>query len=202
MKTNKREKPIIRIIDDDLDLLEGLTYMLEEEGWRVKTYPNADSFLTLDDPDCPGCLILDYLMPHTNGVELQKQLKNRGFTQPVIFLTAHADLDMAISVFTKGAFHLLKKPVEPLTLLQTIKEAVLKDKISRKNFNYSDLSTRLNLLSNREQQVIRLARDGLMNSQIAERLNLSERTIESHRFNAYKKLGITTIEELELLKPK
>ncbi len=103
--------------------------MLEEEGWLVKTYPNADSFLTLDDPEVPGCLILDYLMPKVNGVELQKQLKDKGFSQPVIFLTAHADLDMAISVFTKGAFHLLKKPVDPLTLLQTIEEATAKDKM-------------------------------------------------------------------------
>lgn len=202
MRSTKSEKPVVRIIDDDLDLLEGLTYMLEEEGWQVKTYPNADSFLTLDNPAAPGCLILDYLMPKINGVELQRQLKDKGFSQPVIFLTAHADLDMAISVFTKGAFHLLKKPVEPLLLLQTIEEAVLKDKTDRRESNYSSFNNRWSQLSQREKQVIELAVEGLMNSHIAERLNLSERTIESHRFNAYKKLGVTTIEEVKLLKPK
>ncbi|WP_281523267.1 response regulator transcription factor [Turicimonas muris] len=200
MKTNKTEKPTVRIIDDDLDLLEGLAYMLEEEGWQVKTYPNADSFLTLDDPEVPGCLILDYLMPKVNGVELQKQLKDKGFSQPVIFLTAHADLDMAISVFTKGAFHLLKKPVDPLTLLQTIEEATAKDKNARSESRYSNFDNRWNLLSQRERQVIELAMQGLMNYQIAERLNLSERTIESHRFNAYKKLGISAIEDIRRLR--
>ncbi len=168
--------------------------MLEEEGWKVRTYPNAESFLELDDKNTPGCIVLDYIMPRVTGVELQQILEKRGFKQPVLFLTAHADLDMAISVFRKGAENLLKKPVDPDELLEAIRKAVERDRRQRGEVKKS--AGRYAALSEREREVIRLVNEGLMNNQIAERLGLSERTVESHRFHAYQKIGISTAKEL------
>lgn len=198
MTTDIKQITRVRLIDDDLDLLEGLAYMLEEEGWSVKTYPNADSFLKLDDPTIPGCIVLDYLMPKTNGIELQQVLEKYNFSQPVLFLTAHADLDMAISVFRKGADNLLKKPVDPDELLSSISKAVVKDLSVRKGIQSPSLSSRFQALSSREKQVLLLVQQDLTNNQIAERLGLSARTVESHRFHAYGKLGISTKEELKI----
>ena len=194
MKQKTEKSTLVRLVDDDLDLLEGLTYMLEEEGWKVRTYPNAESFLELDDKNTPGCIVLDYIMPRVTGVELQQILEKRGFKQPVLFLTAHADLDMAISVFRKGAENLLKKPVDPDELLEAIQKAVERDRRQRGEVKQS--AGRYAALSEREREVIRLVNEGLMNNQIAERLGLSERTVESHRFHAYQKIGISTAKEL------
>ena len=194
MKRITEKSTLVRLVDDDLDLLEGLTYMLEEEGWKVRTYPNAESFLELDDKNTPGCIVLDYIMPRVTGVELQQILEKRGFKQPVLFLTAHADLDMAISVFRKGAENLLKKPVDPDELLEAIRKAVERDRRQRGEVKKS--AGRYAALSEREREVIRLVNEGLMNNQIAERLGLSERTVESHRFHAYQKIGISTAKEL------
>ncbi len=191
-------KTLIRLVDDDGDLLDALSFMLESEGWETAVFENAQDFLDRDDASVAGCVIIDYAMPGMNGVELQKRLADEGWSHPVVFLTAHADLDMVIEVFRTGAVDFLQKPVRSHEFIATIAKAVEKDRtittsvVEEHNKKYARLTQR-------EKQILRLANLGLMNCQIAERLGLSERTVEVHRANGYRKLEIRSLAELALL---
>ena len=128
--TNERltdKRALVRIVDDDEDLLQALAFMLKSEGWEVKTYNGSASFLAKDDISIPGCVILDYSMPGLDGLETQKRLQELNYPHPLIFLTAHADVDMVISAFRRGADDLLRKPVPPSVLLSAVAHAVQKD---------------------------------------------------------------------------
>lgn len=192
---------IIRLVDDDADLLEALGFMLRSEGWETRSYPTAKTFLESDNVDDPGCVILDYAMPEIDGLQLQEQLVKRNYPHPILFLTAHADVDMAIRAFKRGADDLLRKPIDAQELLAAVANAVEKDrhvdheKAEREKLLYETLT-------GRERQVLELVLLGLMNCQVAERLGLSERTVEVHRANGYRKLGVRTIAELGRLRAR
>ena len=198
--TNERltdKRALVRIVDDDEDLLQALAFMVKSEGWEVKTYNGSASFLAEDDISIPGCVILDYSMPGLDGLETQKRLQELNYPHPLIFLTAHADVDMVISAFRRGADDLLRKPVPPSVLLSAVAHAVQKD-LQAKGESTQHVKERFALLTDRETQILKLANLGLMNRQIAERLGLSERTVETHRANGYRKLGVRTLAELAL----
>lgn len=190
-----KKQAIIRIVDNDKDHCEGLKFLLFTENWKVRIFTSGVDFLRSKDWASPGCIILDYKMPDITGIELQELLIKEGCKLPIIFLTAHADVDMAIHVFKKGAKDLFKKPVQADELFEAIEEAVERDFKSRQ-IPLPSPNSKYDQLSPREKQVIDLALIGLMNSQIARRLNLSERTVEVHRANAYRRLGITNISQL------
>ena len=190
----KKGSPVIRLVDDDEDLREGLAFMLESEGWKVRCFVGGEDFLARDNPAEPGCAIFDYSMPGMDGLELQRKAAGLQYPHPIIFLTAHADLDMAISAFRSGAVDLLKKPVDNRQLLETVARAVEKDSAAGEDF--AEEKKRWDRLTARERQVLKLVLSGLMNYQISERLGLSERTVENHRGNAYGKLGVRTLAEL------
>ena len=176
MNSQYKEKAVIRIVDDD------------ETG----------TFLKKDDPDVPGCIILDYQMPLVNGLEFQDILAHRGYRQPIIFLTAHADVDMAISAFRSGAADILKKPVSSEILLEAVERAVESDFAFRqKDFRIVRYQEFYDALTQREKQILNSVNAGLMNYQIAQRLGLSERTVETHRANAYKKVGVKDLQQLK-----
>lgn len=191
------DKEIICIVDDDADHCDALGFLLDNEGYEVQTYSSANDFLAVDHLRC-DCLILDYKMPGINGMELLELLKIRGFTSPIIFLTAHADLDMAIKIFKDGANDLIQKPADSDKLLKAVGDAIEKFKIVHMHITgeSGEAAEKLASLTNRERQVIDLVSMGLMNCQVASRLNLSERTVETHRANAYRKLGISNFAQL------
>ncbi len=195
--TTLHPNPVVRIVDDDEIHGDALQFMLQSEGWEVRTYASCRDFLLRDDLETPGCIVLDYQMPDILGTEAQELLLARGCERPILFLTAHADLDMAIRVFKKGANDLLKKPVDADEFLKAIASAVERD---LEHFRRADPEyvwrERFASLSPRERQVLRLVAMGLMNCQVAARLGLSERTIEVHRANGYRRLGIKTLGEL------
>ena len=118
--------PVVRLVDDDYTVLDALTVFLEMADMTVRRYSSAQAFLDEDDPDVPGVLVLDVRMPGMSGIELQAELKRRKIDQPVIFLSAHGDIEMAAEAVRAGAMSFLVKPPKPEKLLALIREAVAK----------------------------------------------------------------------------
>lgn len=198
MNSQYKEKAVIRIVDDDEGFGDAIRFMLKTDGWLVSYYSETETFLKKDDPDVPGCIILDYQMPLVNGLEFQDILAHKGYRQPIIFLTAHADVDMAISAFRSGAADILKKPVSSEILLEAVERAVESDFAFRqKDFRIVRYQEFYDALTQREKQILNSVNAGLMNYQIAQRLGLSEQTVETHRANAYKKVGVKDLQQLK-----
>lgn len=198
MNSQYKEKAVIRIVDDDEGFGDAIRFMLKTDGWLVSYYSETGTFLKKDDPDVPGCIILDYQMPLVNGLEFQDILAHKGYRQPIIFLTAHTDVDMAISAFRSGAADILKKPVSSEILLEAVERAVESDFAFRqKDFRIVRYQEFYDALTQREKQILNSVNAGLMNYQIAQRLGLSERTVETHRANAYKKVGVKDLQQLK-----
>ena len=187
MNSQYKEKAVIRIVDDDEGFGDAIRFMLKTDGWLVSYYSETGTFLKKDDPD-----VL------VNGLEFQDILAHKGYRQPIIFLTAHADVDMAISAFRSGAADILKKPVSSEILLEAVKRAVERDFAFRqKDFRIVRYQEFYDALTQREKQILNSVNAGLMNYQIAQRLGLSERTVETHRANAYKKVGVKDLQQLK-----
>ena len=198
----EKESALVRIIDDEIDVREALALMLRIEGWTAKTYPNARAFLIEDDVRRPGCLVLDVRMPLMTGLELQNEMLRRGLMLPTIFLTGHADIDVAVSSLKRGAVDFLIKPVNDEILLESIAAAVHCDFLRRAGVAGGEgVRERLRLLSARELDVLGYFLNGETDEQVADKLSLSERTVEGHRAWIYRKFGIHTAKELALLMP-
>ena len=176
---------VIRIVDDDSDVCDSLSCLLSLEGWEIRIYTDPKEFLAGDLLTDPGCLILDFRFPTTNGLEVQKVLIERQIRMPIIFLTAHGDIPLAVKAMQRGAVDFLTKPVDTDHLIAAIERALRVDTLHRHGFNaQADLDWTLNDLRDREKDVLRLLLlENCSNKQIAERLRLSERTVENYRAN-------------------
>ena len=190
-------KVLVRIVDDDSDLRAAIRFLLESEGWEVADYYSAADFLLNDDPKIPGCLILDVRMPEMTGVELQSELKQHVREIPIVFLSAHGDIEMAVKTLHEGAVDFLTKPVQEDKLVPVISRAVKLDLIKRGlSFDHEKTKERFRELTERENQSVILLTKGLLNREVGERLGISTRTVEVHRARAFKKLELHTISEL------
>lgn len=193
---------LIRIVDDEDDVREALAMMLRIEGWDAKTYPSARAFLVEDDPSRPGCLVLDVRMPAMTGLELQREMAERGIALPIIFLTGYADIDVAVSSLKEGAVDFLIKPVDDEKLLESIASAVHRDRQRRVGIEGgARVREALRSLSARERDILEMFMAGATDAQVAERLTLSERTVQGHRAKIYRKFSIHTAKELQALMP-
>lgn len=197
MADTSSRKPLIRIVDDDASQRLSLEMLLLGEGWDTASYESAETFLKRDDPARPGCLILDVRMPKISGIELQQELKSRRYPLPIIFLTGHGDIDLAVHVLKEGAKDFLQKPVNGQKLLNSIAN-VVQDDLDRRSLPIvnEDWIALMDELTAREQQIILLAATGLLNREISERLSISERTVQAHRLSAYKKLKVHNVADL------
>lgn len=185
------------IVDDDEAVRDSLRWLLEANGYRVRAYESAERFLAEYDPATVGVLIVDVRMPGMTGLELQEQLIARQATLPIVFVTGHGDVPMAVNTMKKGAVDFLEKPFNEADLRQII-AGMLEQAHSRA----ADDATRrghealLARLTVREQQVLERIVAGRLNKQIADDLGISIKTVEAHRANIMEKLQVTTVADL------
>ena len=189
--------PLIRIVDDDEAVLKALGQMLECEGYRTACYQDARTFLASDAPSVPGCLILDVRMPQMSGLELHQELNRRKYDVPIVFLSGHGDLDMAVAALKDGAVDFIQKPIDTQKLLASVARAVRIWRARHNQIVSPELTQeRLASLTERERQTVALCAKGCLNREIAQKLRISDRTVESHRQSAFKKMGVKTVPEL------
>ena len=189
---------LVRLVDDDAIVLKAMRSVLECDGLKVCTYESGEDFLKSDAHSVPGCLVVDLKMPGMSGLELQEVLKQRGFKHPVIFLTAHGEVESAVLAMKNGAIDFIQKPASPLKLIELVRHAIEVD-ASDMTLTPDQRQELINRLSPREKEVIRKVLEGLTNKAVGEALNLSEKTVENHRNSAYRKLNVSSISELKAL---
>lgn len=187
-------------MDDDLSIIKSASFILRQDGWQVRSWTSARDFLIEDMPSDVGCLVLDIRMPGMTGVELQEEMARRGIRLPIIFLSAHGSIDIAVHTMKVGAFDFLQKPIDPEVFLSTVRRAVTEDYYARElRFSPKDCEPAYASLTDREKEIAVFIASGLENHVIAERLGLSVKTIENHKASIYKKLRISTPGKLALM---
>lgn len=191
---------LIRVVDDDRAVSKAIQFLLGNEDWTVQVFSSGEEFLVNEAPSVPGCIILDIQMGGISGIEVHKELIARESEVPIIFLTAHGDIPMAVEAMKEGAAEFLVKPLDPEKLLQLVEKHVEWD-IKRRQWSVSkeEAERRVESLTLRERQIVELVLKDLSNQENAEALKLSRRTIECHRQVAYKKLQVNNVKELKLI---
>jgi two-component system response regulator FixJ len=189
------------IVDDDEGVRDGLSLLLATVGVSCELYESAQAFLDTYDDCKRGCLVLDIRMPRMTGLDLQKKLREMGSALPVIFITGHGDIPMAVEAMRRGALDFIRKPFREHDLLERINEALnIDEDAHRKALDREALAERLSTLSQREKEVFDRVADGQMNKVIAADLGISERTVEVHRGQVMKKLDVRTLAQLVRVK--
>ena len=195
------EKQTVFIVDDDQGIREGLSLLMASVAQPCETFCCGTEFLDAYEPGRSGCLVLDIRMPRMSGLEVQARLNELGSALPVIFITGHGDIPMAVEAMRRGALDFIRKPFREQDLLDRINEALTIDKTNhRQAQDDKHLEDKLESLTEREQEIFHLVANGKMNKQIAFDLGISERTVEVHRAQVMKKLGIRTLAELVRIK--
>jgi FixJ family two-component response regulator len=187
----------IFVVDDDEGVRNSLRFLLKSVGLATRAFASADEFLGAYRPDQPGCLVLDVRMPGMSGLELQQQLNLRGAVVPVIFITGHGDVPMAVEAMQQGAFDFLQKPFRDQELIDRIQRALECDAKSRTALAEHDkIRARLESLTEREREVLGLLTSGKQNKTMAAQLGLSQRTVEIHRARIMEKTGAGSLAQL------
>jgi FixJ family two-component response regulator len=193
-----KEKPsMIMVVDDDAGVRNAMRSLLKSVGLDAALFASAQEFLGAYQPTQPGCLVLDIRMPGMSGLELQQQLNLRGAVIPVIFMTGHGDIPMAVEAMQHGAFDFLQKPFRDQDLLDRIQRALAKDGELRKSLGeHARIRVHLESLTPRERDVLDLMTQGLQNKSIAQKLGVSPRTVEIHRARVMEKMNAQSVAEL------
>ncbi len=193
-------KPLIRVIDDDDSVRRSWAFLLSGESYDVVTFADANSFLASSDFRRYGAILLDVGMPNMSGLELQNKLKAMGCDLPIIFISGHGDIDMAVNTLKNGAVDFLQKPVNDTRLLEVIDAAVARNKAARRDqAEVAGFKARLEQLTQREREVIRMVAQGYSNKEVAAEFGISEKTVQVHRGSAYRKLDLHNAAEIARL---
>lgn len=194
---NSSPSNTVFIVDDDEAVRDSLRWLLEANGYRVRDFASAEAFLEAYDPDVVGVLIVDVRMPGMSGLELQEVLIARKIPLPIVFITGHGDVPMAVTTIKKGAVDFLEKPFNEADLRVIVANMFLRaqeqaDLAAQKREREAMLSR----LTSREQQVLERIVAGRLNKQIADDLGISIKTVEAHRANIMEKLQVATVADL------
>lgn len=202
-QTNMESSHLIYVVDDDISVRESIADLLATVGLTVKLFTSASDLLTVlqtaekVSSARPCCIILDVRMPGIGGLEAQERLARLNVFVPVIFMTAHGDIAMTVKAMKSGAHNFLSKPFRDQDMLDAVGSAVMHDRTHREKERLQrDLRTRYESLSTHERKLLSMVASGLMNKQIAAKMNLSEITIKVHRGQLMRKMKATTLVEL------
>jgi len=189
--------PSIYVVDDDEAMRDSMTWLLEGEGYRVACFDSGESFLKARRDEMRGCIVLDVRMPEMSGLELHEKLAALGVQLPIIFVTGHGDVPMAVSALQRGACDFIEKPFHNEDLLSRIRRALeLDSELAARRQRDGAIAHRVEQLTQRENEVMRLVVAGKLNKQIADTLNISMKTVEAHRARVMEKMGVRTLAEL------
>jgi two-component system response regulator TtrR len=187
----------IYVVDDDEAMRDSMTWLLEGEGYKVACFDSAEVFLKARHDAMRGCLVLDVRMPEMSGLELHEKLDALGSHLPIIFITGHGDVPMAVAALQRGACDFIEKPFHNEDLLSRITRALEVDsQIAARKQRNSAVAHRLELLTQREREVMLLVVAGKLNKQVADELNISMKTVEAHRARVMEKMSVRTLAEL------
>lgn len=193
-------EPAVFIVDDDDAVRRFLGSLIESVTLCVETYASAQDFLVAYEPDRPGCLVLDVRMPGMSGLELQRKLRERAIDLPVIILTGHGNVQVAVQAMKAGAVEFVEKPFNNELLLDRIEKAVAESVHARgERIKRGEIAQRLQILTPRERQVLDLVVAGETNKGVARQLAISERTVEIHRANVMRKMRAKSFADLVMM---
>jgi FixJ family two-component response regulator len=191
------KEPIVFIIDDDLSVRRALTNLFQSVGLEVEAFGSAPEMLQSRLPDVASCLVLDIRLPGLSGLDLQTELAKANIHIPIIFITGHGDIPMTVRAMKGGAVDFLTKPFRDQDLLDAVMTAIDRDRKRREvDKTVTNLQALYETLSARERQVLALVASGLMNKQVAAKLDLAEITVKIYRGNIMKKMGAKSLADL------
>lgn len=190
----------VYIVDDDEAIRDSLAWLLKTRGLATETFASAEDFLEQCSPRHAGCLVLDIRMPGMSGLELQEKLADAGCALPVIFLTGHADVPMAVAALKNGAFDFVEKPFNDNALVDLVIKGLARNaRVRAERAEKATVASRLSQLTAREREVMDLILAGKLNKVIADELAISMRTVEVHRARVLEKMGVRSAVELAQL---
>jgi FixJ family two-component response regulator len=188
---------LVFVVDDDVSVRESLELLIRHEGWQAEIFASADEFLSRPRPLVPSCLVLDLSLPGLSGLDLQKRIVSERSDMPIIFITGHGDVPSTVQAMKAGAVEFLTKPFTNDTLLNAIRQALERSRITLlQNVELQGLRDRYASLSPREQQVMALVVSGLLNKQVGGELGISEITVKAHRGRVMQKMKADSLADL------
>jgi FixJ family two-component response regulator len=197
MQETEQEEAYVFIVDDDASVRDSLRWLIESVQLKVLCFNSAQDFLDGYNNQQTGCVVLDVRMPGISGLDLQEELRQKGFVLPVIIITGHADVPMAVRAFKSGVFDFIEKPFNDQHLIDRIQQAIEKSRSQKVNIQrQQEAANRLKKLSSRERQVLDCIVAGSSNKTMARELEISVKTIETHRANLMSKMKAGSISEL------
>jgi FixJ family two-component response regulator len=191
------------VVDDDASMRDAISRLLNAVGLTVQTFASARAFLNRRLPDVPGCVVLDVRLPGLSGLDLQREMVERGIHIPVVFITGHGDIPMSVQAMKAGAVEFLTKPFRDQDLLDAVRSGILLDRKEREErAELAELRDCVRQLTQREQEVMSLVVSGLLNKQIALQLGTSEKTIKIHRSQVMRKMRAHSLAHLVRISQK